>query len=126
MPTLHYVTIRNLLGNRLYFGVKTASEVLGVKADSARVICYRMACKGLLLRLKRDFHIMRERWDNLQYEDYLKIANILQVPSYVSCMSALVFYDVTTQVQRAFFESVSLKRTRTFLMRSICIHSANT
>jgi predicted transcriptional regulator of viral defense system len=111
---MDYVTIRNALGNRLYFGIKTASEVLGVKTDSARVICYRLARKNLLLRLKRDFYILRERWDNLQYEDLLKIANVLQVPSYISCMSALAFYDVTTQVQRVFFESVSLKRTRVF------------
>lgn len=111
---MDYITIRNALKNKRYFGVKTASEILGVKTDSARVICSRLTRKGLFLRLKRDFYILREKWDNLEYEDFLKIANVLQVPSYVSCMSALAFYDVSTQIQRGFFESVSFKRTRVF------------
>ncbi len=111
---MDYATIRNVLGTRRYFGIRTASELLGIKTESARVICSRLTRKGLLLRLKRDLYILREKWDNLQYEDFLKIANVLQVPSYISCMSALAFYDVSTQVQRGFFESVSLKRTRVF------------
>jgi predicted transcriptional regulator of viral defense system len=36
----------------------------------------------------------------------------LQVPSYISFASALSYYEVTTQVQRKFFESVSLKRSK--------------
>jgi predicted transcriptional regulator of viral defense system len=111
---MDYANIRNALGTRRHFGVGTASELLGIKKESARVICSRLTRKGLLLRLKRDLYILREKWDNLQYEDFLKIANVLQVPSYVSCMSALAFYDVSTQVHRSFFENVSLKRTRAF------------
>lgn len=44
----------------------------------------------------------------------MKISNLLQVPSYVSFMTALAFYGVTTQVQRGFFENASLKRSRAF------------
>jgi predicted transcriptional regulator of viral defense system len=112
---MNYITIRNGLREKPYFGVKEVSDIFGIKRNSARVLCSRLTGKGLMVRLKRDFYILREQWDNLQYEDFLKIANVLQVPSYISCMSALTFYDISTQVQRNFFESVSLKRTREFI-----------
>lgn len=111
---MNYITLKNSLKNRKFFRVGEISEILGITPSSARVLCSRLKQKGFVVRLKRDFYIIRERWDNLQYEDFLKLANILQVPSYVSCMSALAFYDVSTQVQRSFYESVSLKRTRKF------------
>ena len=41
------------------------------------------------------------------------IANIYQVPSYISLMTALDYYEITTQMQRDFIESVILKRTVT-------------
>ncbi|MBN1445745.1 MAG: hypothetical protein JW957_06535 [Candidatus Omnitrophica bacterium] len=111
---MNYITLKNGLKNKKYFRVGEISGILGIKPSSARVLCSRLKQQGLVVRLKRDFYILRETWDNLKYEDSLKLANILQVPSYVSCMSALAFYDVSTQVQRSFFESVSLKRTRKF------------
>jgi hypothetical protein len=39
---------------------------------------------------------------------------MLQVPSYISLMTALSYYGITTQAQRGFFESISVKRTKTF------------
>ncbi len=111
---MNYITLRNNLKNRKFFRAGEISEILNINPSSARVLCSRMKQQGLVVRLKRDFYVIREKWDNLQYEDVLKLANILQVPSYISCMSALAFYDVSTQVQRSFYESVSLKRTRKF------------
>jgi hypothetical protein len=43
-----------------------------------------------------------------------QIANLLQVPSYISLTTALSYYGMTTQVQRNFFESICIKRTKTF------------
>ena len=40
------------------------------------------------------------------------LANLGQVPSYISFMSALDYYEITTQVQRFFFESAAIKRTK--------------
>jgi len=111
---MNYITLRNGLKNKKYFGGGDLSEILNIKDSSARVICSRLTEKGLILRLKRNFYMLRETWDNLKYEDFLKLANILQVPSYVSCMSALAFYEISTQVQRGFFENISLKRTISF------------
>lgn len=66
---------------------------------------------GLFVRLKKDFYILKEKWYHLSLQEFYKIANILQVPSYISLMTALLFYEVTTQVQRRFFESVCIKKT---------------
>ncbi|MBN2001693.1 hypothetical protein JW935_29400 [candidate division KSB1 bacterium] len=48
----------------------------------------------------------------LEREEKFQLANIIQVPSYVSLMSALSYYEMTTQVQREFIESIALKRTK--------------
>jgi len=36
------------------------------------------------------------------------------VPSYISFMSALCYYDISTQVQRNYIESAVLKRSKTY------------
>ena len=71
----------------------------------------------MLVRLKNNFYVLEEKWKNLSADELLKISNVLQVPSYVSFMTALSFYGLTTQVQRKFFESVSLKRTIRYEIR---------
>lgn len=111
---MNYLELRNSFKERLYFGVEEVGISLGISDKSARVLCSRLVRKGLFIKIKRDFYILRERWENLKYNDFLQLANILQVPSYISCMTALTFYNISTQVQRSFFESVALKRTKVF------------
>jgi predicted transcriptional regulator of viral defense system len=67
---------------------------------------------GLLIRVKRDLYVLKERWKYFTREQKLEIANLLQVPSYISLVSALDYYEITTQMQRDFIESVVLKRTK--------------
>jgi len=110
---MDYMRLR-ILNKRLYFKTEDLANVLGVKKSSSKVICNRYVKKGIILRLKKDFYILREKWDNLRIEEFFRLANFLQVPSYISFMTALSFYEITTQVQRNFFESASLKRSRTF------------
>jgi len=47
------------------------------------------------------------------------LANMLQVPSYISLTTALVFYGYTTQIQRDYIESVAVKRTREFRIEEV-------
>jgi len=110
---MDYMRLRTL-NKWLYFKTEDLANVLGVKKSSSKVICNRYVKKGIILRLKKDFYILREKWDNLRIEEFFRLANFLQVPSYISFMTALSFYEITTQVQRNFFESASLKRSRTF------------
>lgn len=99
--------------NKLYFTYQDVAEVLSISEDSARVLSARYVKQKYLIRLKRNFYILKERWDNITPHQRLELANILQVPSYVSLMTALSFYEYTTQVQQKFIESISLYRTFT-------------
>jgi predicted transcriptional regulator of viral defense system len=95
----------------LYFTYQDVEKVLSIAEDSARVLCTRYVKQKYLIRLKRNFYILKERWDNITPNQRLELANILQVPSYISLMTALSFYEYTTQVQQKFIESISLYRT---------------
>ena len=97
--------------NKLYFAYQDVAKILLTTDDSARVLCTRYVKQKYLIRLKRNFYIFKERWDNITPNQRLELANILQVPSYISLMTALSFYEYTTQVQQKFVESISLYRT---------------
>ena len=98
---------------KLYFTYQDIAKILSISEDSARVLCSRYVKQKYLVRLKRNFYILKERWDNIAPNQRLELANILQVPSYISLMTALSFYEYTTQVQQKFIESISLYRTFT-------------
>ena len=102
-----------VLKDKLYFTVEDVAEVLDIQVDSARVLCNRYTKNGLFIRLKKNFYILTQNWDLVATanNDLLRIANYLQVPSYISFMTALAYYEITTQVQRNFIESTGLKRS---------------
>jgi len=99
--------------NKLYFAYQDIAKILSISEDSARVLCSRYVKQKYLIRLKRNFYILKEKWDNIIQSQKFELANILQVPSYISLMTALSFYEYTTQVQQKFVESISLYRTFT-------------
>ena len=98
--------------DKLYFGYEEIARVLGISEASARVTASRYAKKGLLLRIKKNMYVLRERWVAAEKEEKFMLANLAQSPSYISLATALDFYELTTQMQRNFFESVALKRTK--------------
>ena len=121
---MRYSDIRGI--KKLYFTPRDVARTLNISYASAQVTCSRYVKNGILLRLKRNFYALPEKWDNLSYTGAFLVANILEIPSYISLTSALSFYEITTQIQRDFFESVSLKRTKdinigekTFVFRKI-------
>jgi hypothetical protein len=103
--------------NRLYFSGKDISDMLSINTASAKVTASRYVNQGLLFRLKRDFYITPNRLDSLNEEESFMVANILQTPSYISLVSALSYYSISTQQHRYFIESISLKRTRNVTVR---------
>jgi predicted transcriptional regulator of viral defense system len=107
---MRYPELR-VLKNRLFFTPEDLGRLLNINTNSAKVFCTRYINKGLFVRLKRNLYVLSERWDGFSRDDLLRISNLLQVPSYVSFTTALSFYEVTTQVQRDFFECASLRRT---------------
>lgn len=115
---MNYLKLREL-NKDIYFRVEKVAKTLDINTSSARVLCNRYVKAGFFIRIKRDFYILREKWENLGKDEFYKIANLLQVPSYISFFTALNFYEVTTQVQRNFFESASVKRTKNFKIEEV-------
>lgn len=102
------------LKNKLFFTVSEVAETLGIKRESAWVLCNRYVKNGLFVRLKNNFYVLSQDWDRLGQESLFRLANYLQVPSYISFMTALSYYEVSTQVQRDFVENACLRRSVKF------------
>jgi predicted transcriptional regulator of viral defense system len=105
--------------NRDYFGYEVLSRVLDITTASARVTANRYVKQGLLLRAKRNLYIFRDRLQYFESSQKFTLANLILVPSYISLMTALDYYEITTQMQRDFIESVALKRTREVVLDKI-------
>jgi len=97
---------------KFYFGYEDISRAFGISPASAKITASRYAKQGILLRVKKNMYVLRDVWDAADREDKLLIANLGQVPSYISLMTALDYYEITTQMQRDFFESVAVKRSK--------------
>ena len=97
---------------KLYFRHEDIARTLDISDESAKVSASRYVKQGLLVRLKRNLYVLREKWKILEKEEKFILANLMQVPSYISLMTALDYYEITTQMQRDFIESVAVKRTK--------------
>ena len=98
--------------SKFYFGYEDIAKTLGISAGSAKVTASRYVKQGILVRVKRNMYVLRSTWKAAGREEKFLLANLGQVPSYISLMSALDYYEITTQVQRNFFESAAIKRTK--------------
>lgn len=99
--------------SKTYFHLHDLARILNVSPESARVIASRYVKSGLLIRLKRDLYVLSDNWANFSQEEKFLFANLIQSPSYVSLMTALSYYQISTQIQRNFIESIAVKRTKT-------------
>ena len=97
---------------KLYFGYEEIARIRGISLASAKVTASRYVRQGLLLRLKKNLYVRREVWNAADKEDKFRLANLGQSPSYISLMTALDYYEITTQMQQDFFESVAVRRTK--------------
>jgi hypothetical protein len=113
---------RLLTIDKPFFTHHDVAHAIGTKLASAEVLCSRYVKKGLLMRLKRGFYARTETLSHLSQIDLFRIANILQVPSYISLRTALSYYGITHQMQKGFFESISVKRTKTFEFGGLSFH----
>ena len=97
---------------KLYFGYEDIARALSITPQSARVTANRYVKKGFLIRAKRNIYLLKDRWFDLTREQKFILANIIQTPSYISLMSALEYYEITTQIQQDYIESIALMRTK--------------
>jgi predicted transcriptional regulator of viral defense system len=98
--------------NKKYFNLRQLANALKISVPSARVLASRYVKNGILIRIKRDLYILSEQWDFLSLEEKFQLANLIQTPSYVSLLTALSYYEISTQIQQEFIESVAIKRTK--------------
>jgi len=111
---INRIDVLTFLGRKPFFSVADLAVGLKIKPTSANVLAARYARSGVFLRLKRDCYVLAHDWPKYTIDQHFTVANFLQVPSYVSFMTALSYYEVTTQVQKGFFESTAQKRTARF------------
>ena len=111
------IAVLQELSRKPYFTLGDVAQIFSLQPASARVLCSRYVRQGLLVRFKNNIYTTAWKWESLTRQDLFKIANVLQVPSYISLMTALAYYDVTTQAQNNYQESVCLKRSITYNVR---------
>jgi predicted transcriptional regulator of viral defense system len=99
------------LKKNLFFTTEDVAFQFDITRASAQVFCSRQVKNGAFVRLKKDFYLLGERLSYLEQQEFFTIANYLQVPSYISCTTALVYHGLTTQAPRGWYESVALKRS---------------
>ena len=107
--------LKNL--QKLYFNLNDFSRALNISLPSAKVMASRYVKAGLLIRLKRDLYILSERWPYTTLEEKFQFAGLIQTPSYVSLMTALSYYEISTQIQQNFIESIAQKRTKQVVIK---------
>jgi len=95
-----------------YFGYEDIARVLNISPNSAKVAASRYVKAGILIRIKRNLYVLFENWAIMSLEQKFTIANLIQVPSYISLMTALSYYEITTQLQQDYIESVGIRRTK--------------
>ncbi|MEO0084921.1 MAG: hypothetical protein ABIJ94_04290, partial [candidate division WOR-3 bacterium] len=114
----NYIRLYQQLRSRLCFSVADITQILQIKPTSANMLASRYAKRGLLLRIKKDMYVFPEQWHNFNEVQKYQIANLIQVPSYISFMSALSYYEITTQTQQNFYESAALTRSQQTIINS--------
>lgn len=100
-----------------YFTYRDISKTLGISLNSSRVTASRLAKIGAVIRIKRNLYVSDQALGSASIEDKFVLANLIQVPSYISLMTALSYYDITTQLQRDFIESIGYYRTKSVEIR---------
>ena len=105
--------------NKLIISIEDIAKELSISKESARVTANRYVKNGFLFRIKRGFYITSVKFEKLNEKEQFQIANIIQIPSYISLTSALSYYDISTQQLRNVIESIVLKRTKYVIVSDI-------
>jgi len=107
------------LSDKVFFTTTDVANLFGYNLETVRVFCSRYAKKGYFIRLRKDLYVTSFRWKNLTTEDFFKISSFLRVPSYISLMTALSYYGVTTQMYYNYFESITIKSSKYYEVKDV-------
>ena len=104
---------------KLLLNTDDIAKSLSIGKESAKVTAARYTRKGLLIRVKKNLYITKTKFVRLKEEELFQIANLIQTPSYISLTTALSYFEITTQQQRYFIESVVLKRSKNVMVNNV-------
>jgi len=105
--------------NKLIISLEDIAKTLSISKESAKVSANRYVKNGLLLKIKRSFYITANNYEKLNEKELFQIANMIQVPSYISLTSALVYYNISTQQLQGIIESITTKKTNSVRLKEI-------
>jgi predicted transcriptional regulator of viral defense system len=105
--------------NKLILNIDDISKILSINKESAKVTANRYVSNNQLIRLKRNYYITPSKFEKLNEEELFKLANIIQVPSYISLVTALSYYNISTQQMQSIVESIAQKRTKSIVVKNI-------
>ncbi|MEO8230696.1 MAG: hypothetical protein ABI638_00305 [Ignavibacteriota bacterium] len=105
--------------NKLTFSIEEISELLSISKESAKVSANRYVKSDLLTRLKNNLYITTDKFKSLSEEELFKLANLIQVPSYISFTTALSYSNISSQQLQGVIESAALKRTKSITAKNI-------
>lgn len=103
--------VLEFLQGRLFFTTDDLVSLVKIQRSSVHALCSRYVQRGIFIRLKKNIFVLRHRWQRLTSAEFYLISNYLQVPSNLSCAIALSFHGVSTQVQRAWYDNISTRRS---------------
>ena len=104
---------------KLYFSTNDIAKALSITPESAKVTTFRYAKAKIITKIKKDIYILSHKIPFLTEEELFKLANIIQTPSYISLTTALSYYNISTQQQRDFIESIALKKTKSLYVGNV-------
>lgn len=105
--------------DKLTFSVDDLASILSITKESAKVSANRYVKNNYLIRLKNNLYISLDKFNSLTETELFKIANLIQVPSYISFTTALSCYNITSQQLQGIIESAAQKRTKTINTQSV-------
>lgn len=103
----------------LLFTVNDVARTLHISTASARVLCSRYSKSNKIIRIRNNLYILAERWNYLTLNEKLRIANRIQVPSYISFSTAINYYELTDQMYRGWIESVARQRSINYSVKEL-------
>jgi len=102
-----------------FFTTQDVANVMGFKLESARVFVNRYSKKGIFIKLKNNIYSFAQMWDKRSIDDYFLISCFLKVPSYISLLTALSYYEVTTQIPTSLFEGITILSSKKYDIKGI-------
>ncbi|MBU3906786.1 MAG: hypothetical protein KKA64_00890 [Nanoarchaeota archaeon] len=89
------IELMNELNKYPVFTLKTVKEIIGKNREYAKLVVYRLKKEKLIFEIERNKYTSQK--------DPIAVISSIIWPSYISCWSALRYYNLTEQLPEIFF-----------------------